>query len=170
MKNYAKIPLLFTSALFLITVGCSEKQNKNEPKKQYTCNFSIDCSAALEENAGLAKEKRDILPPDGVVFPETQVKFSEGETAFDVLDRVCKENKIHMESEWSSAFGSEYIEGIANLYETDCDSMSGWTFYINGNFSDFGCSQTVLSDGDRVEWTYVLYDSNFTDESSSSAE
>lgn len=164
MKTHTQTALLFTSALFLITVGCSGKQTESETEKKYTCTFSIECSAAMEENASLSKEKLGILPPDGVIFPETQVQFSEGETAYDVLERVCKENKIQMESEWSSAFGSQYIEGIANLYETDCDSMSGWTFYINGGFSDYGCSQTVLSDGDKVEWTYVLYDDNFSDD------
>ena len=170
MKNYTKIPLLLSSALFLITVGCSEKQTESKNEKKYTCTFSIDCSAALDENAGLSKEKLDILPPDGKIFPETQIEFSEDETAFDILERVCKDNKIQMESEWSSSFGTEYIEGIANLYETDCDKMSGWTFYINGNFSEYGCSQAKLADGDKLEWTYVLFDENFADDTNSTAE
>lgn len=44
---------------------------------------------------------------------------------FDVLQRVCKANKIHMESSFTPVYNSAYIEGIHNLYEFDVGKLSG---------------------------------------------
>ena len=30
--------------------------------------------------------------------------------------------------------GGAYIEGIGNLYEFDCGSVSGWMYRVNGEF------------------------------------
>ena len=39
------------------------------------------------------------MPEDGIILPATEVTFSDGESVlYDVLQRVCKANKIHMES------------------------------------------------------------------------
>ena len=95
------------------------------------------------------------MPEDGVIFPETTVYFSEGESVCDVLVREMMNAKIHMESENTPMYKSAYIEGIANLYEYDCGPLSGWMYKVNGEFPNYGCSAYVLSDGDRVEWVYT---------------
>lgn len=55
----------------------------------------------------------------------TEVEFTEGESVHDVLQRVCKEAGIQMESSFTPAYNSAYVEGINNLYEFDCGELSG---------------------------------------------
>lgn len=133
-----------------------EEPVKEEPKKEEpSCTLSVRCDTALSNKDMLDSSKADILPEDGVIFPETTVYFSEDESVYDVLVREMMNAKIHMESENTPMYKSAYIEGIANLYEYDCGPLSGWMYKVNGEFPNYGCSAYVLSDGDRVEWVYT---------------
>ena len=120
-----------------------------------TCTVSISCTAILEDPERLNAEKADLIPADGVLLAPTAVEFTEGESVFDVLKRVCRENKIHMEFSETPVYQSAYIEGIGNLYEFDCGEGSGWMYRVNGEFPNYGCSRYTLADGDTVEWVYT---------------
>lgn len=120
-----------------------------------TCTVSISCAAILENPDWLNAEKADLIPADGVLLAPTAVEFTEGESVFDVLKRVCRENKIHMEFSETPVYQSAYIEGIGNLYEFDCGEGSGWMYRVNGEFPNYGCSRYTLADGDTVEWVYT---------------
>ncbi len=133
-----------------------KEEPAEEPKKEEpSCTLSVRCDTALSNKDMLDTSKADILPEDGVIFPETTVYFSEGESVYDVLVREMMNAKIHMESENTPMYKSAYIEGIATLYEYDCGPLSGWMYKVNGEFPNYGCSAYVLSDGDRVEWVYT---------------
>ena len=84
-----------------------------------------------------------------------KVEFSEGESVFDVLQHTCRERGIHMESSWTPIYNSAYVEGIANLYEFDVGSQSGWMYKVNGWFPNYGCSRYQLQNGDVIEWVYT---------------
>ncbi len=131
-----------------------EDQNIDE-KQTYTCTFSIECSSILNNLSDLVPEKLDVLPKNGVIFPAQTVTFYEGESVFDVLQRICRENNIHMEASWTPIYNSAYVEGIHNLYEFDCGSGSGWMYRVNGWYPNYGCSRYQLSQGDTVEWRYT---------------
>lgn len=120
-----------------------------------TCTVSISCTTILEDPERLNAEKADLIPADGVLLAPTAVEFTEGESVFDVLKRVCRENKIHMEFSETPVYQSAYIEGIGNLYEFDCGEGSGWMYRVNGEFPNYGCSRYTLADGDTVEWVYT---------------
>ena len=120
-----------------------------------TCTVSISCAAILENLDRLNAEKADLIPADGVLLAPTAVEFTEGESVFDVLKRVCRENKIHMEFSETPVYQSAYIEGIGNFYEFDCGEGSGWMYRVNGEFPNYGCSRYTLADGDTVEWVYT---------------
>ena len=121
----------------------------------YTCTFSIECSTILNNLDMLETEKLEMVPFNGVILNEITVIFYEGESVFDVLQRVCKENKIHMEASWTPMYNSAYIEGIHNLYEFDCGALSGWMYRVNGWYPNYGCSRYQLQDGDVVEWRFT---------------
>ena len=138
------------------------KPNPVEPEDQeidqsilYTCTFSIECSTILNNLDMLDPDKLEMVPSDGVILAEITVTFYEGESVFDVLQRVCKDNGIHMEAEWTPIYNSAYIEGIHNLYEFDCGALSGWMYRVNGWYPNYGCSRYQLQDGDVVEWRYT---------------
>ena len=120
-----------------------------------TCTVSISCTTILENLDRLNAEKADLIPADGVLLAPAAVEFAEGESVFDVLNRVCRENKIHMEFSETPVYQSAYIEGIGNLYEFDCGEGSGWMYRVNDEFPNYGCSRYTLADGDTVEWVYT---------------
>ena len=123
--------------------------------KSYTCTFSIECSTILNNLDMLDPDKLEMVPSGGVILSKTTVTFYEGESVFDVLQRLCKEKGIHMEAEWTPIYNSAYVEGIHNLYEFDCGALSGWMYKVNGWYPNYGSSRYQLKDGDVVEWRYT---------------
>ena len=120
-----------------------------------TCTVSISCTTILEDPERLTAEKADLIPADGVLLATSAVEFTEGESVYDVLKRVCRENKIHMEFSETPVYQSAYIEGIGNLYEFDAGSLSGWMYVVNDWFPNYGCSRYQLHNGDVVRWVYT---------------
>ena len=126
-----------------------------QAQSELVCTISISCAAVLSNMDQLDPDKVELIPSDGWVLPETQVVFEPGESAFALLQRICRENAIHMESENTALYDSAYISGINNLYEFDCGPLSGWMFEVNGWFPNYSCSLYTLQDGDNVSWVYT---------------
>lgn len=124
------------------------------PKKP-TCTISISCATILNNMDKLDRDKKDLVPKDGWILKPITVEFEEGETVFDLLKRICMDKKIHMESSWTPMYNSAYIEGIHNLYEFDCGSLSGWMYSVNGVYPNYGCSKAVIKEGDVIKWVYT---------------
>ena len=120
-----------------------------------TCTFSIECSTILNNLEQLDPDKLEMVPSGGVILSKTTVTFYEGESVFDVLQRLCREQGIHLEASWTPIYNSAYIEGIHNLYEFDCGALSGWMYKVNGWYPNYGSSRYQLKDGDTVEWRYT---------------
>ena len=121
-----------------------------------TVTISINCQKALDNLEVMDKSKHDILPEDGYILAPTEVDFTGGETVFDVMQEVTKENKIHFEYSNAPAYKTTYIEGIGNLYEFDGGDLSGWVYCVNGVRMGVGCSRCYVQDGDVVEFLYTL--------------
>ena len=155
MKRLLTVILSVSLFLFILS-ACGEKQdgvkekNGGEPSGELLCALSVECKTAIGKCSG----KQDILPPDGIIYKETQVAFREGDTVFDVLKREMQNNKIHLEYSMTPMYDNAYIEGIGNLYEFDCGELSGWMFRVNGEFPKVGCSDIIVKDGDRIEFVY----------------
>jgi hypothetical protein len=115
----------------------------------------VRCAAILDNIAQLNPDKLELVPADGVILAKTAVSFASGESVFEVLKRVLREQGIHLEFVETPFFASAYVEGIGNLYEMDCGPLSGWMFRVNGEFASQGCSLYKLAAGDEVEWLYT---------------
>ena len=124
------------------------------------CTFSIRCDTILENTALFDQDKLFLLPDDGVIFAATEISFTAGESVFDLLSRITRENNIHLEFENTPIYNTAYIKGIANLYERDCGEGSGWIYRVNGEIPNHGCSQHRLQAGDTVEWIYTCHHGN----------
>lgn len=122
---------------------------------EYTCTLSISCATILDNMDLCDPEKVELVPEDGWILQPMTVTFYEGESVFNVLQRTCKQQKIHMEFENTPIYNSAYIEGINNLYEFDVGNLSGWMYQVNGWFPNYGCSRYQLKDGDVIEWVYT---------------
>ena len=135
--------------------GGSASQPESPASKDLTCTISISCSTILN-NMDLCDESvKSMVPSGGTILRATTVTFSQGETVYDVLQRVCRDKGIQMESSWSSLYNSAYVEGINNIYEFDVGDGSGWMYKVNGWFPNYGCSGYTLSQGDVICWVYT---------------
>ena len=144
------------SAIILVSCGKNESaQNESSTVNQATCTVAIDCKTVLEKHDDLNPDKESFVPENGVILEAQTVEFKEGESAFDVLERVCKDEKIQMEYSWTPVYNSAYVEGIGNLYEADCGKMSSWMYCVNGKFLNCSCSDYKVADGDALEWRYT---------------
>ena len=148
-----RILSVLLGVMLLLCTACGDM--RTDDAAAYTCTISISCETILDNMDKCAESKKALVPEDGIILPATEVTFSDGESVYDVLQRVCKENKIHMESSFTPVYNSAYIEGIHNLYEFDVGKLSGWMYSVNGWFPNYGCSLYQLKDGDVVEWRYT---------------
>lgn len=139
--------------------GSSGKQDVANDEEvsgsSHTCTISISCATILNNMSDLKSGKEEFVPSDGWILAASEVEFTEGESVHDVLQRVCKDAGIQMESSFTPAYNSAYVEGINNLYEFDCGQLSGWMYNVNGWFPNYGCSKYTVQDGDVINWVYT---------------
>jgi hypothetical protein len=128
-----------------------------QPAQTPSVTISIKCQTALNNWSKLAANKRDnrVVPSDGVILHETTVKLADAPTVYAALVYVCEHGGIQMQHRGSSAYNSQYIAGINNLYEFDGGPLSGWMYAVNGSYPDVGCSQYQLKNGDKIQWNYT---------------
>lgn len=133
-----------------------EPQDTEKGDAGYSCTISISCADVLAYIDRCEPETAAVIPKDGWILRPVTVTFTEGESVFDVLQRVCRESKIHMEFNSAAGYNSAYIEGIGNLYEFDAGELSGWLYSVNGWYPNYGCSRYQLKDGDTICWVYSV--------------
>lgn len=119
------------------------------------CTVSVSCATVFDNLDRLDDGIAQALPADGWILPPSKVTLQDGDTAFSVLQRVCREKNIPMEFSFTPMYDSDYVEGIGNLYEFDCGANSGWMYCVNGMFPSVGSSAVTLQSGDTVEWRYT---------------
>ena len=119
------------------------------------CTITIRCDTVFDNLEKLEEAKAPYVPEDGEILPVTTVDFFEGETVFDVLNRVCEAAALQIEYSWTPLYDSYYIEGINHLYEFDCGFESGWMYKVNGWFPNYGCSAYELKGGEEIVWCYT---------------
>jgi len=134
--------------------SAKQPETAEEPEAP-ACIISISCAVILEHLEQCPPEKVSLVPEDGWILPPTEMTFEEGESVFQVLQRVCRDQRIHMEYTDTPLYDSAYIEGIHNLYEFDVGPLSGWMYSVNDWFPNYGCSKYALEDGDVVCWVYT---------------
>ena len=133
----------------------SKPDDPPKPETKMSCTIEIRCDTILNNMQDL-KPGLDVYVPDsGTILPTTTITFTEGETVFDVLKRICDARGIQIEYSYTPMYGSCYVEGINNLYEFDCGQQSGWMYKVNGWFPNYGCSKYILDAGDEIVWCYT---------------
>lgn len=126
-----------------------------EDGQEMTCTITIVCDTIFDNLDSLEEEKAPYVPKDAMILPETTVSFAEGDTVFEVLQKVCTAAEIQLEYSWTPLYNSYYIEGINHLYEFNCGFESGWMYKVNEWFPNYGCSAYTLKDGDAIVWCYT---------------
>lgn len=126
-----------------------------EGQESNLCTITIVCDTILDNLDNLEEGKAPYVPKDAVILPMTTVSFAEGDTVFQVLQKVCTAADIQIEYSWTPLYDSYYIEGINYLYEFDCGFESGWMYKVDGSFPNYGCSAYELTGGEDIVWCYT---------------
>ena len=121
----------------------------------FTVYLTVRVDTILSNMNLLNREKHELVPADGVIFPMTAVTAFEGESVFNVLQREMRRARIHMVSRFTPIYNSAYVEAINNLYEFDVGELSGWMYSVNGWFPNYGSSRYLLKPGDVIEWHFT---------------
>ena len=142
--------------------GTEETRQPEEPENQNvdlsqekTCYLTISCRTILDNMDSLEEGKEGLVPEDGLLFPRQEVMFHPGESVFDVLQRVTREHKIHLDASFTPLYNSAYIKGLGNLYEFDCGAASGWMYSVNGWHPDYGVSRYEVQEQDEIVFSYT---------------
>jgi len=149
----AVVVSLIAGAIILMTACGSGSQT---PEAYFTVTLTISVETLLENMHLLDRNKHELVPADGIIFPETIVVAHEGDNVFDVLSREMRSAGIHLVSRQTPALNSVYIEAINNIFEFDAGPLSGWKYKVNGDFVGQGASAYILQDGDFIEWLYTV--------------
>lgn len=131
------------------------KNEETEKPAENLCTISISCATILDNLDRCDGNKVELVPENGWILEPLEVAFYEEESVFNVLQRTCKQNKIHLEYANTPLYNSAYIEGIGNLYEFDVGELSGWMYSVNGAFPNFGSSRYAVQPGDVICWVYT---------------
>jgi len=124
-------------------------------QEDHVCTITIVCDTILDNTNNLNEEKAPFVPRNGTILPKTRVSFAEGDTVFEVLNKVCEAADIQIEYSWTPMYNSYYIEGINHLYEFDVGPESGWMYKVDEWFPNYGCSAYKLKDGQDIVWCYT---------------
>jgi len=156
------VPHINPENIQVLAADHSEMRAPVEPEEMvigdgsFTVILSVRVHTVLYNMHLLHRDKHELVPEDGWIFPPTEVVAYEGESVFNVLQREMRRHRIHMVSRWTPIFNSAYVEAINNLYEFDVGPLSGWMYSVNGWFPNFGASRYMLSPGDVIEWVYTV--------------
>ncbi|MCL2372406.1 MAG: DUF4430 domain-containing protein [Defluviitaleaceae bacterium] len=151
-------PALLVLALFLIAFIFVPRHDVPVPviDGDFTVTLSVSVAALLDNMDLLDAEKHEFVPEGGMIFPAATVQAVEGDTAFELLRRIMREEDIQIEFRHNPVRGTTYILGVNNIYEGDAGPRSNWAYRVNGRATAAEAYELVLQDGDLVEWIFVL--------------
>lgn len=143
----------------VLPISENTDKSKEEPKpnqnEKMTCTICVRCDTLLNCLDSLSKNKRALVPNNGVILNERKVSFSDGETVFDVTRRELKREKIHFEFQKTPMYDGVYVNGINNIYEFDAGELSGWMYKVNDKFPKISSSAYSLKENDNICWVYT---------------
>ncbi len=118
------------------------------------CTIEIRCDTILDHLSQLTPEELAAVPEDGVILPATQVGFNDGESAFEIMRRLCDDRGIPLSYSYTLVFGGYYIEGINGLHVHEAEASSGWLYRVNGWFPNYSCGRYKVNDGDIISFVF----------------
>lgn len=143
MKNKKLFSLVVTTAM-VITTAFDSFTNVAEADESKKDTITVYVAAEGKNASGAA-----------VSIAKTPVQVEEGETAStaikDVLDASeYKDNYVISTSSWG-----ESLDGINGLNKySESNNWYYWSFYVNGNYSNYGISSYKLEDNDKISLIY----------------
>lgn len=117
------------------------------------CVLTIECKEILNNMDDLKAGHENYVPANGYILSSYKVRYSNGDTAYDILKRGCEENNIKLTAT-TTVYGT-YVSGINNLDEFDCGKQSGWLYSVNSTFPRVSCSKQSVNPNDIIIFKYT---------------
>jgi hypothetical protein len=137
MRISKKTIIILLAAVILAVLGWVIFQGKNQAP-----------SAPQEQSQQPAKNQISVSLAVGEKTYQT--KIDEGSNVYELMQKLANETDLKFVAKEFSGLGY-YIEEI-NGVASDPQANKYWMFSINGVPSNTGISQTILKEGDAVEW------------------
>lgn len=142
--------------------GVDEKDNSTVQRPPNNTSHEENSAVKPEAKETIALSiagDNSVVPDNGVIL-SADIKVSDGDTVYSVLERTCKKNGILLDTEEYD--GILFINGINSIVNFDNGPMSGWVFKVNGIVPDAYAEDYQVQPGDVVEWYYTCDFSTFT--------
>ena len=130
-------------------------ENSNDDADTLSVSISIDCINLLNNIDDAKQGVADIIPQDGIILSKTDVTVIEGSSVYEVLQSVCNQNNIIIDTSFTAGISTAYVRGIANIYEFDCGNLSGWQYLVNDQSPNIGCGSYYVKPNDKIEFRYT---------------
>jgi hypothetical protein len=122
----------------------------SEPQvKSKSVTISVNCAIAAQNELPGA-------PEDGWIITERTVLIDDGDTVFDILKKVCDEEKVLLMTR--KAGNAVFVSAIGGI--TAVNAKSGWMFSVNDEFPMTSASAFKLDDQDVIKWQYTMDSGN----------
>ena len=83
----------------------NENADQAQIRKAYVSLQGYERNLMIKKNIGDLKEtKKEFVPEDGWILPEMEVKFTTGDTVFDILKKICGEKNIQLSSKYTPLY------------------------------------------------------------------
>lgn len=146
-----KLILLLICVFILSSCGTKNLNHSVAGK----CSIEISCENILDNISNVKSDIKEFIPSDGIILKKENIEFYENESAFELLLRVCKENKIKLLFSENPGLDSKFVTEINNIKSGDAGDMSGWIYYINNESLTVAADDYIIKNGDSVKWYYV---------------
>ncbi|MDL2211750.1 DUF4430 domain-containing protein [Erysipelotrichaceae bacterium OttesenSCG-928-M19] len=155
-SDYSKGENIDPKAKNSVSSSSNNESNSSETIK-VTIYIDVRNLNKASNNNKLKPELRKYVPANGYVLSKTTIEVAKDATAFDVLMKATRLNRIQMEYQGASEniYNSVYIQGINHIYEFSAGSESGWMYSINGSFPNYGMSAVTVKNKDVLRVVYT---------------
>lgn len=123
----------------------SEKNDQKTESDKIDCTISIDCLTLFSKDPDMANK----ISKKGIIMGKKTVTLNKNATVYDAL----KASGI-------SFAGKDYISQINGLSEKDSGKLSGWVYYVNGEYATISCTDFKLKNGNDIRWRYTCNNGN----------
>jgi len=156
MNHKLKMVIIVVLIVGIAVFAIFRNRESQELRDYFIVTLTVSAETLLGNMHLLHRDKHELVPIDGLIFPETAVIAYEGESVFDVLNREMRNAGIHLVFRRMPIFDFIYIEAINNIFEFDAGALSGWKYRVNGVFPGIDASSYILQDGDFIELLFTL--------------
>ena len=128
-----------------------------DEEQQITVTIEIRCESISGNGLLTANGHPEVeeYAQNPLILQETLTVTSKA-TVYDVLLLAAKNAGIAVDSTYSAQYQTAYINGINYIYQKIASPRSGWMYQVNQMTENYGCSQYVLKDGDKILWYYTV--------------